>query len=256
MPQGISRRELARRRGVDEKAIRLHIASGLLAPALMPDGSLDPYEANRLLDDNLTQGPQVADDVALAKARLLRATTALLQDDITRLRASLVEVADWQAFLRREGAFIAGCCRAVPEALAPAVAGLSPQDALPILRAAVRDLLEALSQEGDAGDDVGEDDEVDVESLTPAEVEALRNNLQAEERELKRAKRRGEVVLLEDASIEWGQRCSVVKSILTSLPGDPALNFEGRTLAETQTLLAEAMERALEPLGLEEPVAA
>jgi hypothetical protein len=67
--------------------------------------------------------------------------------------------------------------------------------------------------------------------------------------ELKRAVRRSETIPLTDAAVAWVQQCAVVKSILTSLPGDPALTFEGRSVEQAREMLERAAERALAPLS-------
>src|SRR5687768_14105582 len=91
---GLSRRAYARARGVDESTVREHVASGLLKPALLPDGSIDAALADALLAKGRTRGERTAPDLAGARRRKLAAQVALLADEVAEREGNLVPLAE------------------------------------------------------------------------------------------------------------------------------------------------------------------
>lgn len=243
MTQGISRRELARRLGVDREVIRRRIESGLLAPAVLPDDSLDPAIAMRILKAASARGKLVPDELRAAKLRRLRAQTGLIHDETTAFRTSLTTTAQWENIMYSEKQTIRRILTAIRTAR---VAGLTSQDARPVLADRIREALVELSEiDPPSPEDSGEATRIDLENMSVAELETLRQNLLAEKDELKRSVAAGDMIDLAEAAAAWGQRCAVAKSILTSMPGDPALDFTGCDEAETAAKLDAAVERVL-----------
>src|SRR5215208_7216443 len=91
---GLSRRAYAKARGVDESTVREHIKNGLLKPALLPDGSIDPALADALLAKGRTRGRDAAPDLAGARRRKLAAQVALLADEVAERQGNLVPLAE------------------------------------------------------------------------------------------------------------------------------------------------------------------
>jgi hypothetical protein len=144
--QGVSRRAYATSRGVSERAIRKHLTSGLLAPAVLGDGSLDAGRADSILTSRLSRpsGPPPA--LADARKRKLLIQTVILADEVAELRGGLAPPAD---VARLERALFAAAAQILAEMvlpLGPALAGLAPHAAFANVDGAVYDALMLLSE--------------------------------------------------------------------------------------------------------------
>src|SRR5688500_17816376 len=84
--EGISRRELARRAGISESAVRKHVDAGSLAGAVLRDGSLHPQLAMEALGQVVTRGKRAPVALTTARTRRLRAQTRRLVDEVAALR--------------------------------------------------------------------------------------------------------------------------------------------------------------------------
>ena len=85
---GLSRRAYAAQAGVSEATVRKHLRSGLLRPALLPNGKIDATKADELLARQRTRGT-VSAALSDARRRKLAAQVALLTDEVVRRQESL-----------------------------------------------------------------------------------------------------------------------------------------------------------------------
>ena len=85
---GLSRRAYAAQAGVSEATVRKHLRSGLLRPALLPNGNIDAAKADELLARQRTRGT-VSAALSDARRRKLAAQVALLADEIARRQKNL-----------------------------------------------------------------------------------------------------------------------------------------------------------------------
>ena len=197
---GLSRRKYASTRGVTENAVRKHLASGALLPALLPDNTLDVERADAILAASVTRGAEVPGPLADARQRKLRAQTTALADKVRTLRDSLVPPADVKAVMREAWLF---CARhlgtLVPHGAR--LAGAAPAAAYKDLDGAVFDALTYLT----TTDIMGEESAVLPEPPPPAtlctlsatELAAFKANLEGEWLELRRKRERGELVRID-----------------------------------------------------------
>lgn len=142
---GLSRRQYAKRRGVSESVIRRHIASGLLAPAVRADDTLDVAKADELLTQNLIRRKAPPAALRTAMTRRLRAKVAILRDEVNEMAGSYVPAADVRALVMSDLQVVANHLRCLVDA-APHVAGKPAPEALRILKDAVNDILTDVSQ--------------------------------------------------------------------------------------------------------------
>src|SRR5262245_16399296 len=90
---GISRREYARQRGVDEKSIRKAIEDGRIAVAVLENGRIDPELADRLWDAATIGNAAAATLVEARSAKLVQSCLAL-QDEADEIARDHISVAE------------------------------------------------------------------------------------------------------------------------------------------------------------------
>lgn len=247
----LSRRAYAARSGVSDRAIRKHIASGVLAPAVLPNGLLDAELADQLLERNLTKPKNGAPLVlATAKQRRARAVVQDLLDQVRELRRSLIapDLAETRANEATASAW--RIAREWPARIAPTVAGKPAEEVQRLLKVGVNDLLGAFYDEGlqEEKDNAARRaaaprrPKIDLAALTAVELQALAENLRAEILERERLERIGKTVRVEDAIALYEEALAVSKSLLNAIPGRTATLIEFADVAETERLLAVEIE--------------
>jgi hypothetical protein len=243
---GISRRAYARRRGVSEASIRKHIANGVLAPAVLPDDTIDPDHADRLLAETVTRGAAVPVELKTARARRLRASTALTHDNVAELRRSSITIADAAPMIIAESRRVAARLRRIPDAVADRIAGQEPEAVVPIIRDAVHAALSDLSEGPEPPPRPRE--ELDLGRHTPAQLNAIRTDLQGEELEYRRALDHGQMVDVTELAADFEERLAVLKSIITSIPGVVSPMMVSYDVETARAVVAEEVERAVTAL--------
>ncbi len=247
---GLSRRAYARRVGVNEKTVREHIASGLLKPAIRPDGLLDPILADDLLARGRTRGPSVAPDLDDARRRKLAAQCRLIEDEVKALRSSRATPANVKDILAANyRAFAAGCA---PVAKAAAtLAGADPLQAFTKLTEAVYAVLTDLSERPlESDQDPALDDPPPTgpafDTLDAIQLAATKADLEGERLELIRATKRGDLVTIAEAMSDFGDRLSTFRGRMLGLPSRSAPMYQAAdTDAEAADVAIEIIDEAL-----------
>jgi len=243
---GISRRAYARRRGVSEASIRKHIANGVLAPAVMPDDSIDPDRADRLLAETVTRGAAVPVELKTARARRLRASTALTHDQVAELRRSSITIADAAPMIIADSRSVAGRLRQLPNTVATRVAGQPPEVVVPIIRDAIHAALTDLS--GGPTPPPTPREDIDLGHHTPAQLNAIRTDLQGEELEYRRALDHGQMVDVAQIGADFEERLAVLKSIIGGVPAAVALMMVASDVETVHRMVGNEVERAIESM--------
>lgn len=245
--QGVSRRQYAKTRNVSEAAIRKHIATGVLASAVMADGRLDPDAADKLLAASIMRGPKEPVQVSAAKARRQRAQVRLLHDEMMDLRRSVIGTKDAKRLVTEDYTDIKQWLRSIPEKAATAAAGLPSEAAHRALRDCVNQALtdshQVLSER--VPPDLAPKPQPDIDNMTPVELTALQLNLQAEKLEYERALKRGIARWIRDAVVEFEEKLSVTKGILLAIPARVAVFMESSSIPEARRRIGEEIERAV-----------
>lgn len=244
---GISRRQYSKIRGISESAVRHHIARGVLAPAVLADGTIDAHKADELLKTHLTRAKVVPVALTTAKTRRLRAIVRKLGDEVYALNHSLVRPDDAAARMKRSNALIARCMKKLPVALAPLVAGQDGTEAHRLLRDGVIGVLEDISTKP-SPKERPTTQELDINALTPVALEALRANLQAERLELDRAVALGQLLNVHEVGDAYTEKMGISKSLLLAIPGRVASQVANATVEEARTILMAEVAQALAPL--------
>lgn len=218
--EGLSRRAYGRARGVSEGAIRGYIRSGLLRPAILADGSIDPARADEILAGGLTRGPGSPLELAAARRRKLRAECRLLNDELDALLAECIPREDLDEFLGKAALSMIPALRLLADA-APSLAGGEPVRIAASLSDLVYEILTAISTTPVTCDDAPPGDKADghdLADLDAAELAALKTDLQARRLEIVRQIERGELVRFMPAVDEFGDRLSAFRASLLALP--------------------------------------
>lgn len=221
--EGISRRELASRHGISETAVRKHIANGNLVGAVLPDGSLDPDIAARLLVGTIQKGTAVPVALRTAKTRRLRAQVAGLLDKVEAMRQMVISTEDADKLLAGERQPTIVRLRRIPNDFKKA-AGMNARDAARTMNALVHEVLEDLAAEpADYGEERSPapsvDARPDLSTMSPNGLAALRINLSAELMEMKQALANGRARSVVEVLNEWEAKLAASKSLLLALPG-------------------------------------
>lgn len=251
-PRGLSRRAYAKARGVDEKAVRLHIESGLLKPAILPDGSLNAGLADVLLSTGTVKGPASAPDLADARRRKLAAQVALLQDEIAERRASLVTIVDRDKLVRTMVLEVARRSAAIVKHAGKA-AGLPVVEAASVMTDRVHELLTELStQPFEAEQEAKRQDRgarnfnvpnLNVEpsvsalaDMSTTELAARKADLEAERLEILRDVQNGVVEEVDEALLGLTRRLLDFRSALLAMPTRvaPVLQFSKAAAARQE----------------------
>jgi hypothetical protein len=235
---------------VNEKTIREHIGSGLLKPAIRPDGLLDPLVADDLLARGRTRGRDVAPDLEEARRRKLAAQCRLLDDevqDLRRSRATPATLAEMFGFNYR--AFAAGCA---PVARAAAtLAKAEPIDAFTVLTEAVYATLTDLSERRLDCDGPDQTDDaipagVAFDRLDAIQLAATKTDLEGERLELVRATKRGDLVPIAVAMSGFGDRITYFRGRMLGLPSRTAPLYQSAMTAdEAATVAIDIIDEAL-----------
>jgi hypothetical protein len=126
----------ARCRGCSESAARYHIRSGLLVPAMTPDGKIYPSIADRLWAEGVTRASHATPKevtASLAETKRLRLITLMRIRERTtnELRASLVERTAIPIFAAQLLEMVKSFTDDLPALLGPDAAGMPVQERLP-----------------------------------------------------------------------------------------------------------------------------
>jgi hypothetical protein len=249
--QGISRREYSRRRGVDEKAIRKHIESGVLAAAVRPDGKIDPDVADALLAACKTGGASVPSGLVKARTRKLAAGVALLQDELAEIEATALPAIGVAAVTK--DIFLQMARVVWPIAtMASRLAGLTPAAAMAALDDEVRDRLEAVaSTKIQAPRGRKAQDGPALADMTPVDLATLRSDLQARKMEVDRDLRTGHRVHLADATKGAVDAVLRMRAKLLALPSKIGATFSDVVvdMIEIEALLQAEVAEALAELA-------
>jgi len=242
---GLSRRAYARARGVDESTVREHIASGLLAPALLADGSLDAALADALVAKGRTRGRGAAPDLAGARRRKLAAQVALLADEVAERRGNLVPLAEAKRVATEMLHRLAWGLRPLVTQ-APALAGHDSATAFTLLTKDVHDVLTRLSEtpvvaEASEPNTPG----AALEDLDPVALAARKTDLEAQRIELIRAEARGALVTVATFEAMIRPRFLTCRAGLLALPTKLAPYFVGLAPAEAIATVREALSEIL-----------
>jgi hypothetical protein len=253
---GLTRRAYARQRGVSEGAIRKHLASGLLAPALLADGSLDPARADALLARQRTRGV-VSAALSEARRRKLAAQVALLADEIAQRQENLCRRDEVDEAIRAILREIARGLRPILDGI-PELAGADARTAFAVLTDSVHTTLQALSEAEIVSTEVAESQPVQglaICDLDAVQLAARKAELEALRLELARAQARGE--LIPNADVEWSliRRLANARTVLLALPSRLAPLFPIFTPQAAEAAVRRALEDAISNLAGEDVAA-
>jgi len=251
-PKSLSRRAFAAARGISEKAVRKRIAAGDLAEALLPDGTIDPEIADRLLAERTTAGKRVPAPLSAARLRKVRAHVATLQDRVAELRESVLtrEEAATNAITAR---FIADRLARIPADAAPQVVGRSAGLIAELVREIVYAALDDLANTK-ITTTLGEDEKppLVVSAMNAVALAAAKETLLAERLELRRALKRGELLDGEAYFGAFMQRISGLRTTMLGLPSKLAPHLAAAKDAEdARAMLKAEVDHAVEHLACE-----
>jgi hypothetical protein len=241
--------------------VRKHCRSGLLRPAVNPDGTLNPDKADAILSTQLTRpgGPPPA--LADARKRKLLIQVVVLADEVAELRGGLVPPADVVAL---ERALFAAAAQILGEMILPLgaeLAGAPAHTAFTKLDAATFDALTALSEADlvwtaplGAGEGAGEAERVVADAATPPDeldgvgLAARKAALEAERLEILRAKSRGELVEIETEAARLSGPILNCRTAALALAHKFAPSFQHLTREEAAALLRDAILEVVDHL--------
>jgi hypothetical protein len=248
----VSRREYARRRGVDEKAIRKAIEAGILKAALR-DGLIDVAAADALLSAHKIGGQQVSSGLVKARTRKLAAGVALLRDEIVDLQASTLPAAGVAALTRDIALHVSRIFWAMTNTAAR-LAGLERSTAIAVLDDEVRARLQAIAdtrvQVPRSKSRKREDDRSALSEMSAVDLAAERATLQATRMEIERGLRVGELVDLATAQAAAVDRVLRMRTKVLALPAKLGASM-GETVdaAELAPVLEAELGAALAELA-------
>jgi hypothetical protein len=223
---GISRRAYARTRGISEAAVRAAVKSGVLASAVLPNGTIDAAKADKLLAAANTRPKpgRTPPVLASARQRRLRAQARDLQDEEHELSLALVNPRWAEHYINGLLDDVIVLIRQWPAKIAPSLLGLTGYEAQRALKDGVDGLLgelhEAFSHPRDLDpDDDAEAPEPDLEAMTPVQLQAHIENLRARILELGRWERQRNVVRTEDVTDAFIETLTISKMLMRAIPG-------------------------------------
>ncbi len=250
----LSRRGYARSRNLSEAAVRRHIASGVLADALTPDGLLDADRADELLRGSVTRKPQAKVPAVLrtARQRHLRAKVRRLLDEVTELKGSLIDPKHAREIIAIADRPVVECYRRLLDA-APIVAGKPAAEVHRALAKAANDCFVWYQDIAEAWYEAHmpkfeAEPEPDLDSLSPVELAALHENLGAEILELGRYGSQGLARRVDDVIAENEERMVVAKGLFLAIPGRVAQLVAISTVEEARELLSREVELVIAAL--------
>jgi hypothetical protein len=238
-----------RRRGVDERAIRKHVKSGLLAEALTPNRKIIADVADRILATALTKAPDVPPVLADARKRKLVAQVAAIEDEVAAIRNSLIEAGAVRACERAIALFFAESFGPLVK-LGSGLAGVAPPAAFAKLTDAVHDTLTAIATAditfaGRPPDAPPPPPPAppppDLGTLDAVGLAARKADLEAERLELSRQKSRGELLDIEAEERRCAEPVVNSRTAALALPHRTAPLYEHLTKREARALLKGAV---------------
>jgi hypothetical protein len=252
MAESISRREAARRHGINEATIRKHIDSGGLAAAVLPNGKLDAAKVAALLPTIITRGAVAPVALTSARNRRLRAQVAVLGDTVEGLQRAFVPVAASQRIAISALRPVREHLGRISEA-AKSAAGLPAKVAHDHIRTIIHNALAVISREALGRGEVPWWDEpvrhdVDLAKLSANDLLAQRANLQAVKLEVEHMVERGDVRPVRELVAEMGERLTVAKSLLVAIPARVAPQVPDSTASEVHALVAAEIDGVLAQL--------
>lgn len=254
-PKGVSRTVFARHRGVSRNTVSKHLASGLLKPAVLPDGTLDEALADALLDANLTRQPpdeNSPSDLTLARRRKTRASIRKLRDECIALQSEYAPIELLHEFERPNVEAIITRLRRIPRQAAKGIVGRSPAVACEHVRAVI---YEALTQLGDGHGlsgppDDGEEPDSEVSIVgNSVQLSALLTDMQAVRIELLREIKTGGRVSVDEFFEGWDRRIGNCRQQMIGLPTKLASQLAMATSEkDARDLIARDVEHAVTEL--------
>ncbi|MEQ1770960.1 MAG: hypothetical protein ABL879_14090 [Devosia sp.] len=256
MPEAISRREAARRHGVNESTVRKAIASGGLAKAILPNGKLDAAKVADLLPKLVTRGPVLPVALVTARTRRLRIQVETLRDEVEAMKLATIPPEDAAATWASTRDGLVAHIVAIPGRV-EACAGLPAREAHEQLLGIINALLDEASapdepawwDEAPNGDAWWDEPLSDVMRMTPTMLLAARINLQAERDEIERALTVGRLRSVADFADAVSAQMSVAKSLVLALPGRVASQAEHATGEQLRSLVAFEVQHVIAELA-------
>ncbi len=250
----LSRRGYAKSRHISEAAVRKHIASGLLAPAVLSNGLIDAERADALLADSITRPKvkKVPVVLATARQRRLRAQARDLLDQLDALKRSLVPAKKAMEVVDAQFQVAIDVLKPWPARIAPTVAGKPAAEAVRLLKAGVHDTLQEM-QDAPPPPWPSEPEKPsapDPDALNPVQLAALVENLRAELLELQRLERLG-VPRVDYVLGLFEEALGLAKSLLMAIPGRTATLIEVADVAEAERLLAAEVAGVIAQLKID-----
>ena len=258
--EGISRRELARRAGINESSVRKHIASGALDGAILADGSLHRDTAVKLLRGVITRGTLAAPALRKATDRFTAAQVGILEDEVADLQRRYAPAAEVANAAAESAERIATYFRPLVDTISIA-AGRPAKAVHEHARDAIYEALTVLSSDflSEAG---GQWWNVPVtpwwEEATPrarptpsaVALKTKKLDLSATKLEILRMIDSGELRAVSDVVREASERIATAKSVLLAIPSRVDQRLSAATPAEARALVAKEVGGVLRELGL------
>jgi hypothetical protein len=225
MTSGLSRRAYAKSRHIDEGTVRKHLKSGVLAEALLPDGTIDPQRADELLKAARTKGKTVS--IPLATAKLNKEAVLAIKDArvVAELERNLVRPDDSANWVAEGASVIAHILRKFPERVAGSVVGKDGRTIHRLLSEAINDTLNETSamfaereQAAKSAVESYVPEVPDLRAMTATQLAAHRTVLQTRKLQLELARDEGILRYGDELMIPVTETIAVVKSRLWALP--------------------------------------
>jgi hypothetical protein len=254
--QPLSRRAYAKRRGIDESAVRRRIRDGSISAALTVDNRIDPILADALWAQNSSRphpASDGSDSLAAAAHRHLLARVLELRDRIIVFEASLLWCDHVFAF---EDAIITAAetvLLPLATALAPQTIGRPAADIAETLRIGIYDALTTLadanivqtSADDPSGDALPSDDE--LERLNTRELAIRKHDLLARLSKKRRLRNSGVLLAADKVEYRWTDGILKSRARLLVLPSKLAPWLAATVdVAEAGRMIADEIDAALD----------
>lgn len=263
MATGLSGRAYARSRNISEAAVRKYLRSGVLASAVMEDGSIDPIKADAALKAARTRGKSVPVPLQAARSRRERALALRDTHELAKIRRLHTRADEYAEDVADLNGVLVTVFRRLPSRLTPRVVGQTARTINTTIKDAVNDLLgeahEALQRRMAererelALEPVPESERTpDLDSMTPTELAAYRATTQAETHERSLAIELGILRRSDDLLMIVAENQSVMKSRLLAIAGRLSTQLEHADRNRAEKLLSDEIEEIV--ALLDEPV--
>jgi hypothetical protein len=245
---GVSRRRYARIRGVAESTIRKAVKDGRLAPAVLPDGTIDRDKGDELLAASTVAGAHVSSTLSEAMRRKAAASAALLADEVAEMEATLVPIGNVLDLEERVHAHVSDRLNAHILPCAPKIAGQEPGVAFKILMDVVNEALADISsteirvgrsRKKKAGKGKA------LADMTADEIAIFRTELLARRLELRCAAKNGEMVDPEIYCRPYMDEATRIRTNVLGMPSKFAPRVIHKDADRVREILAEELENIL-----------